>query len=122
MSATEELRALLDERCVEWCESTIKPNATWFPDSFGVNCRVAPWGELLQVKRFGLTPEQAIAATLGGGECENLIDPWGVHESFENDFECSACHASGHANGNIDHGEFLYCPRCGAKVRKEVEQ
>ena len=68
------------------------------------------------------TPEQAIAATLGGGECENLIDPWSVHESFENDFECSACHASGHANGNIDHGEFLYCPRCGAKVRKEVRK
>ena len=67
-------------------------------------------------------PEKAIAATLGGGECENLIDPWGVHESFENDFECSACHASGHANGNIDHGEFLYCPRCGAKVREAVER
>ena len=65
MSATDELRRLLDERGVEWYEPTMKPNTTWFPDAYGINCRVKPWGDVLQVKRYGLTPEQAIAATLG---------------------------------------------------------
>ena len=73
-------------------------------------------------KKHDVTEQFDALAAARRGECENLIDPWSVHESFEDDFECSACHASGHANGNIDHGEFLYCPRCGAKVREVVER
>ena len=114
MSETEKLRALLDERGVRHTDFC---NVTTWKDSCG---RKVNGYELNGGINLRLTPGQAIAATLGKGECENLIDPWSVHESFENDFECSACHASGHANGNIDHGEFLYCPRCGAKVRKEA--
>lgn len=65
MSSIERLRALLDKRGVEWAEGVARPNTTWFPDAHGINCRVKPWGDALQVMRYGLTPEQAIAATLG---------------------------------------------------------
>ena len=65
MSATEELRRLLDERGVEWYEPTMKPNKTWFPDSNGINCCARPWSDKLEIKRHGLTPEQAITATMG---------------------------------------------------------
>ena len=58
----------------------------------------------------------------GGVECENLIDPWGVHDVSEPDFECSRCHATGHADGNVTGGEYLFCPRCGAVVKKAVKR
>ena len=54
--------------------------------------------------------------------CENLIDPWGVHDVSEPDFECSRCHATGHADGNVTGGEYLFCPRCGAVVKKAVKR
>lgn len=65
MSATERLRELLDERGVEWCDSSDENvlHTTWndmncwfneFPDGW------TAWG---MAKRG--TPEQAIAATLG---------------------------------------------------------
>lgn len=65
MSATEELRRLLDERGVEWCDSSDENvlHTTWndmncwfneFPDGW------TAWG---MAKRGA--PEQAIAATLG---------------------------------------------------------
>lgn len=63
-TSTERLRALLDKRGVEWAEGVARPNTTWFPDAHGINCRVRPWGDALQVMRYGLTPAQAIAATL----------------------------------------------------------
>lgn len=69
---------------------------------------------------------QAIAdefnAALDGGECENLIDNWSVHDSKKPDFECSECHATGHADGNVTGGEYLFCPRCGARVQKAAKR
>ena len=106
MSATDDLRRLLDERGVEWYEPTMKPNTTWIPDAHGFNCRVTPWGDALCVKRYGLTPEQAIAATLGGGEMT-------CHVERSDCFECSEC---AFFDAYAAPSDFNYCPNCGAKV------
>lgn len=125
MSATDELRRMLDERGVEWYEPTAKPNTTWFPDSFGINCRVKPWGEVLQVKRYGLTPKNAIAVTLGGGECEmDVLDTGNeaAYEHYEYIMHCANCHHEfGYVQYNEDGDTWQdekpnYCPHFGLKV------
>jgi len=67
-TATERLRALLDERGVEyrWDNGT----ATWYVDGVMYNA----WGrdnERLTMSVCHLTPEQAIAATLGSCNCSS---------------------------------------------------
>lgn len=109
MSATDELRRMLDERGVEWRDSSDENvlHTTWndmkcwfneFPDGW------TAWG----MSTRG-TPEQAIAATLGGGECEQvltdcddgLMPPFTAH--------CSKC-------GTEWGFTPKFCPECGAKV------
>lgn len=66
MTATEELRHLLDERGVEWWEAT--PCKTkWNSPIIGgpVAARVWNGKMVLDVGYVNVTPEQAIAATLG---------------------------------------------------------
>ena len=55
------------------------------------------------------TPEQAIAATLGSGECENIAKYWG-------EFECSECDTL--ADFGSDLHLVSYCPHCGKKVKR----
>ena len=119
MTATDELRRLLDERGVEWYEPTMKPNTTWFPDAYGINCRVKPWGDALCVKRYDLTPEQAVEATLGRGTCR--LEPYAKEICGElcHTFKCSVCKsavANPHADYYIPSHFFKYCPFCGRKV------
>ena len=65
MTATDELRALLGERGVEWFESITRKGLTWICQD-GKTIRFHPWQHnTLKVSMFDLTPEQAIAATLG---------------------------------------------------------
>lgn len=113
MNATETLRQLLNERGVKWhgvADSTY-------------------WGEVLLTKRDGsdpvykfkankianklsvhllqVTPEQAIAATLGKEICRNTQTDF--------DFMCSECGKC------VDNGRVLgfnYCPSCGRKIEK----
>ena len=58
------------------------------------------------------TPEQAIAATLGGGECEVIshyyYDDYDLHE-----FELSC----GHSYTMHDDMPYPFCPICGKKVK-----
>lgn len=124
MSATDELRRMLDERGVEWYEPTMKPNTTWFPDSFGINCRVKPWGEVLQVKRYGLTPKQAIAATLGGGECEYVIEDNMNESEGMGDvwFRCTNCNTTFDYYADDWLMKQNHCPHCGFKIRKAVSE
>lgn len=175
MSATDELRRMLDERGVEWYEPTMKPNKTWFPDSNGINCCARPWSDKLEIKRHGLTPEQAIAATLGrptfnadleqalsfmriwisedahlgeselsaafekaeglrkldaiesaiaatlgGGECEFIIEDNMNESEGMGDvwFRCTNCNATFgyYADGWLMKENF--CPNCGRKVKR----
>ena len=67
-TATERLRALLDERGVEY--RLDNGTATWYVDGVMYNA----WGrdnERLTMSVCHLTPEQAIAATLGSCNCSN---------------------------------------------------
>lgn len=90
-TATGRLRELLDERGVEY--ETIGERCV----EFG-NVQVIEYADsgLLLVSQSNLTPEQAIAATLGSGEriCKcgwhGFVDGWGFNPSS-------------------------YCPRCGGK-------
>ena len=115
MTATDELRRLLDERGVEyrWDNGT----ATWYVNGVMYNA----WGydnERLTMSVCHLTPAQAIAATLGAGTCHDEGDP--------TDFCCSECGVrmftdTGETYTMIDSlGNIIeqpsYCPNCGRKV------
>lgn len=117
-NATEQLRAELDERGVEWRAPTsfdgaARYNTTtdsyWFHEYNG------------KITIHGLTPAQAIEATLGPRKCMDLGG--GPDEFGEWYFVCSGCKcefgydsfACEFADGN-DIGKPHYCPNCGAKV------
>ena len=128
MTATDELRAMLDERGVRYDKAATvigETVATFWHDRDGYPCSAIegaddiPDGEVSV--QACVTPEQAIAATLGRGEChdKNGFDP-------ELGFECTVCGAMvdtymvtpmemGHVR------QFAYCPFCGARV-VEVEE
>ena len=117
MSATTELRRMLDERGVEWADIATgckRSHITLWRDADGMEWQYyedtrTGW-TLLQCRRDYLTPEQAIEATLGRGMCRNteqLPLSWS--------FTCSECGVH-----SITEGErFNYCPNCGAEVVSE---
>ena len=101
MSATDELRRMLDERGVKWDgwghgaygRGTVYEgdhDTVWTADS----------GDLLSVL-CETTPEQAIDATLERGTCK--VD------AYLGDFFCSECGVRMFTATN-------YCPNCGRKV------
>ena len=123
MTATNELRKMLDERGVKHCD--ISPITywgellgrfeTWWgerPDGTAGYAYVAVEtdGKLL-LEAYNLTPAQVIEATLGREECESvvvdcydgLLPPFTVH--------CSACGEEWGFTPN-------YCFNCGKKLRK----
>lgn len=136
MSATDELRRLLDERGVEW-RGADRDVRTWF-DVNGI-----PWFVLehsngnLSADAVFLTPAQAIAATLGitgkvsAKVTERDSDATAVRQdgvgtcypvpiySFDGEFteyECDACSECG-TEWEGDTPNF--CPYCGRKVVDE---
>ena len=107
MTATERIRAMLDERGVEYIENDFGITWSYYNDPHTATESMD--GTLIVT---GLTPEQAIEATLGKGECQlkraNWDDgtcTWGCI--------CSACDA--HLEHETGIG-YNYCPNCGAKV------
>ena len=110
MTATEMLHRLLDERGVEY---EIVPEDMYGAREF---IRVGSIEILTngrdEVAVYYLTPEQAVEATLGRGECSNkAIRP--------QTFWCDQCDCA--AEGWVDVGGtlingFRYCPNCGRKV------
>lgn len=106
MTATDELRRLLDERGVEWGDSSDENvlHTTWN----GMNCWFnefsdgwTAWGMAM-----GGTPEQAVEATMGRGTCRMETE-----ESCQNWMSCSECHADYYNDQPIN-----YCPNCGRRV------
>lgn len=118
MSATDELRRMLDERGVEWSATdTYRLLVTSWNDASGHSWAFVEHkdGNFSKLTAYHLTPEQAIAATLGKPErkCHVLrctvvrqeCDDW---QRFE--MEC----------GN----EFMWqvqdapvwCPYCGGRI------
>lgn len=115
LTATERLRELLDERGVEY-EALNRIITMWTGD-------VCSWiaiedkdGLAVAVNRDDLTPEQAVAATLGVETCHivkasrKYVLSDGT-ELFEDG--CSVC------NGYIGEGDN-YCPNCGRRI--EVDE
>ena len=111
MTATEELRRMLDERGVEWdelqdCEGG---KMTRWRDSMGRYVTACDDGVVTFFADFywGPTPQQAIDATLGRGTCEvEYVSDWmGWH--------CKACDVLW--QGLRDQRPH-YCPNCGRRV------
>lgn len=119
MSATDELRRMLDERGVEWHPSVWdRSTETYWKTADGNGC-LAVQGETKLRLSFAdyLTPAQAVEATLGRGECHNISPKLGNDE-----FTCEECLARVYGAGgqwfdaNWKYHKFNYCPNCGRKV------
>ncbi len=117
MTATDELRRMLDERGVEYEGG--ERSLRW-RDRYGIMMQAFPLanGEL-GMGVWSCTPEQAIAATLGAGTCHI--------EERHGDWYCTGC---GEMVGTCDMAsEFCidgnaiemwhFCPNCGRKVVDE---
>lgn len=121
MTATDELRRMLDERGVKWCPSAWdRSTETYWKTADGNGC-LATQGETKLRLSFAdyLTPEQAIEATLGRGTCKDIAETCKFSDKTR--FECSECGYEYSAVGGFgcdygDEPDFNYCPNCGRKV------
>lgn len=123
MTATDELRCLLDERGVPWKDYGYE-NHTWWGEWHAEN-RPSVNGLFLKVEGV-VTPEQAIAATLGRGECRNASKVMDEHGQAR--FACSECGAwidsrmlwnPEYRNGEspwVSGCKLNYCPNCGRRI------
>ena len=120
MSATERVRELLDERGVKWMPVAWNPKKeTFYHAMNGIGICADEYGD--DVKFYtdvAVTPEQAIEATLGRGECRAdetatiaAVTDEGNHVTIH-EMECSAC---GHTYEHVN-GDYEYCPHCGRRV------
>lgn len=109
MNAMEELRALLDERGIEWWEED--GHTLWRGHGSHVAQAMSSFAfgdsERLHVTAM-LTPAQAVGATLGPGACRNL-------SKYVNWFECSCCGWT-HDFVTDPYSGPSYCPGCGRRV------
>ena len=123
--ATERLRAMLDERGVEWEECRVPTlrselAATFWYDRDGNPCSAVEGADdvpdgMLSVQA-NLTPEQAIEATLGRGTCHSDNNPPLLYDDPFRVFRCSECHHKVDLRRNPKPN---YCPNCGRKVVDE---
>lgn len=122
MSATDELRRLLDERGVPYVSDVTaagKYQHTSWRDEDYREVYTVDFGERKLLFRGDLTPAQVIDATLGRGTCHSA----NVTEYAWDDFECSEC---GWVTWNfvMEHEgcgtvqQPRYCPNCGRKVKE----
>lgn len=117
MTATDELRRMLDERGVEYRFSECTKVFDWHfngANGEGDACAMEVQGGINILAR-GITPEQAIAATLGAGTCTliNAADDLGSGTSSFMCFEC------GYTALDDWWEEFNFCPNCGRRVINE---
>lgn len=118
MSATDEFRRLLDERGVKWENVKREIRPRWFiaETAFSVSGTRMSYVEyvdnsFLICNDMNITPEQAIAATLGPGTCHN------VDIGTEGYFKCSECGTSCSVDWEESGwDEPNFCPNCGRKV------
>lgn len=123
MTPTNELRARLDECGINWWTDKYyrDTNTCWRVGDFEWRASEKKDGKLLigcTCVKY-LTPEQAIAATVGTGTChievhDNLDESEGMGDVW---LECDKCHWQMMLEPTTPR--FKYCPNCGAKVVAE---
>ena len=126
MTATDELRRLLDERGVEWQDTGKRltvgngvriPIQTEYEQSCGGRWSTVTEALSGTLNVNNLTPEQAIYATLGRGTCQiETTESWLPAERYHRCKHCGAFFAVLDASGDIPP---CVCPNCGAKVVDE---
>ena len=121
MSATDELRRMLDERGVEWTKpksATEFIQTTFLCNGWGIEVLERNIGLCVTATNIFDTPERAISATLGGEErtchiegrygnkyctyCGEMVGTWDSTSEL-------------YVSGNMVE-LWSYCPNCGAKV------
>ena len=115
MTATERLRALLDERGVEWIPYAAFSTLYTTPDGKPVRADGDFMKGRVELYVRNLTPEQAVEATLGRGECRM------AHRVLDGDvdvWKCCECGMYCSVTQDAEGGQHAprYCPNCGAKV------
>lgn len=115
MTASDELRRLLDGRGVEWIGTSFSTPAKGHPTntSLGEEHHEATFieyddGNVLRL--FDLTPEQAVEATLGRGECQEVK----IDRYWRGCGECGYVWEFMYGIGKCERPR--YCPNCGRKV------
>lgn len=125
MTATEELRRMLDERGIEHVDFNMTDK---FLTMFGDGEHDGAYTEnsvdtILTV--YGASPAQAIDATLGRGTCRiGMLDTGdtAAYEHYEHIMHCEECHHEfGYVLYNEDGDTWMderphYCPNCGREV------
>ena len=109
MSATDELRKMLDERGVEHYDGT--ESTLWLKDEVGYRASADEGlNGFIHLRLWCITPAQAVEATLGRGTCRNSNE---TMKSGDYGFLCSECGAFD------DAANPKYCHECGRKVVDE---
>ena len=112
MTATERLRAMLDERGVEYGGGD---TVVYFEDGRGykVSAYDAPrrYGDCILCVCHTATPQQAIAATLGAGTCRMIYDEEASGDELwpTEEYYCSEC------GKHVYTGKPNFCPNCGRR-------
>ena len=113
MTATDELRAELTKRGVEWRKPA---QEYWVLLGMPEGDSTTIVGELSieeatdgTLVAYNLTPAQAIAATLGRGTCH--LKPWEM-ERDTGFYDCMECDC-GYVADVADWASWHFCPSCG---------
>ena len=119
MSSTDELKALLDERNVKYKDRDMfgKYVFYWGEPLHGAMFTVSLSGEWTELVVENPTPQQAIDATLGRGECKvvSYTTDGLMSDDPKRFFHLSCGHWVG-LPGLTDVPKF--CPECGLAVRR----
>lgn len=132
MTATDELRRLLDERGVEWWKPVQMEGSeyTRWHDANGMEWTTSEihGSRKLRIGASFITPEQAIAATLGDSDATATRQGVGTcHMTRVEDekrilhgwIECSECGPVYPPAATAIQDAIKYCPYCGRKVVDE---
>lgn len=128
MSATDELRRLLDERGIEWKGYKPTPwtdTTAWDIDSSDprreVEAGFIEFDTGVTLLRFwNATPEQAVAATLGTGTCHMELREDARTSAYQDAYECSKCGEWVLRETFMGESEPpRFCPNCGRRVVSE---
>ncbi len=120
MTATEELRRMLDERGAEHCDFT--EGTLWLKDGFGYRASADEGiNGFIQLHLWCTTPRQAIEATLGCGTC-HIVKTWSDSDYVDGwRYRCSECMCFIPViERDPETGDVIsaanFCPNCGRKV------